>query len=141
MSTPLNGSRRPHAASVPLVGARTGLPLPRGIESAPLMKYGFGIADRQGNSYSTEENDDCWTSCPVPQDLDYTRREPEYLALMQNMKMDGLRSSTAWARLLPNGKGRPDQKVLTELERSVDRQLEAGIEPMLTLNHWDMPRV
>jgi beta-glucosidase len=61
-----------------------------------------------------------------------------------HMKWLGLRAyrfSLAWPRILPDGKGRANERGLAFYERLVDGLLEAGIEPYVTLQHWDMPQV
>jgi beta-glucosidase len=61
-----------------------------------------------------------------------------------HMKWLGLRAyrfSLAWPRILPEGKGRANERGLAFYERLVDALLEAGIQPYVTLNHWDMPQV
>src|SRR5262249_37791471 len=45
----------------------------------------------------------------------------------------------AWGRVLPDGVGRVNARGLDFYSRLVDRLLAAGITPMLTLYHWDLP--
>ena len=49
------------------------------------------------------------------------------------------RFSTAWGRILPEGTGAVNMPGLDFYERLVDTLLQHGIEPLLTLYHWDMP--
>src|SRR5690606_37061393 len=49
------------------------------------------------------------------------------------------RFSIAWARVLPEGKGRVNQKGLDFYRRLVEALQENGIEPFATLYHWDLP--
>jgi len=61
-----------------------------------------------------------------------------------HMKWLGLRAyrfSLAWPRILPGGKGLVNERGLAFYERLVDALLEAGIEPYVTLYHWDLPQV
>ena len=53
--------------------------------------------------------------------------------------MQAYRFSVAWARIFPDGKGSLNEKGLDFYEQLVDGLLEAGIEPLLTLYHWDLP--
>ncbi len=70
---------------------------------------------------------------------DHYRRSGEDVALMASLGLDAYRFSVAWARILPDGIGRINQRGLDFYRGLVDRLLEQGIEPMLTLYHWDLP--
>jgi beta-glucosidase len=59
---------------------------------------------------------------------------------MNNLGIKSYRFSIAWSRVLPEGTGRPNPKGLDFYNRLVDRLLEAGIEPVTLLNHWDFPQ-
>ncbi|MDD4849165.1 MAG: GH1 family beta-glucosidase [Gemmiger sp.] len=70
---------------------------------------------------------------------DHYHRAPEDVALMQRCGYKGYRFSTAWPRILPEGFGRVNEKGLDFYDRLVDDLLAHGIEPYLTLYHWDLP--
>jgi len=70
---------------------------------------------------------------------DHYRRFREDIALMRALGLKAYRFSAAWARVLPEGKGRVNPAGLDFYERLVDELLRHGIEPMLTLYHWDLP--
>jgi beta-glucosidase len=60
------------------------------------------------------------------------------------MKWLGLRAyrfSLAWPRIFPDGRGRVNESGMAFYEKLVDALLEAGIEPYVTLYHWDLPQV
>lgn len=61
------------------------------------------------------------------------------IGLMKALGLNAYRFSIAWGRVLPEGKGRVNPKGLDFYSRLVDGLLEAGIEPMATLYHWDLP--
>jgi beta-glucosidase len=71
---------------------------------------------------------------------DHYHRFAEDVALMKSLKLGAYRFSIAWPRIFPDGKGGPNRRGLDFYERLVDELLEAGIEPMATLYHWDLPQ-
>ncbi len=62
------------------------------------------------------------------------------VALMKSIGLRAYRLSIAWPRVLPEGTGAGNAKGLEFYDRLVDALLEAGIEPWVTLFHWDMPQ-
>jgi beta-glucosidase len=62
------------------------------------------------------------------------------LNLMATLEMNAYRFSIAWARVLPAGRGAPNQKGLDYYRRLVDALLEKQITPFVTIFHWDMPQ-
>lgn len=59
--------------------------------------------------------------------------------IMRRLGLDAYRFSIAWPRVMPEGRGRVNEKGLDYYERLVDALLEAGITPFITLFHWDLP--
>jgi len=72
---------------------------------------------------------------------DQYRRYPEDVALMQRLGIRAYRFSIAWGRVLPEGRGRVNDKGLDHYDRLVDALLAHGIAPCVTLFHWDLPAV
>lgn len=70
---------------------------------------------------------------------DHYHRWEEDLDLVTNAGLDMYRFSTSWARILPEGKGTPNQKGLDFYDRLVDGMLARNIEPHATLYHWELP--
>src|ERR1700755_2182658 len=68
----------------------------------------------------------------------YNRMESD-VALMKQLGLQAYRFSISWSRVLPEGKGRVNEKGLDFYSRLVDRVLANGIEPLATLYHWDLP--
>jgi beta-glucosidase len=66
-------------------------------------------------------------------------RWPEDVALMADIGLNAYRFSIAWSRILPGGHGAVEPRGLDFYDRLVDRLLAAGIEPWVTLYHWDLP--
>jgi beta-glucosidase len=71
---------------------------------------------------------------------DHYHRWPEDVALMRELGLGAYRLSTAWPRLLPDGRGRANETGFEFYDRLVDAVLEAGIEPWICLYHWDLPQ-
>jgi beta-glucosidase len=70
---------------------------------------------------------------------DHYRRFRDDVRLMKSLGLQAYRFSVAWGRVLPEGRGSVNQKGLDFYERLVDELLSAGIRPMVTLYHWDLP--
>ncbi|HXI11375.1 MAG TPA: GH1 family beta-glucosidase [Thermoanaerobaculia bacterium] len=70
---------------------------------------------------------------------DHYRRYKTDVGLMKDLGLTSYRFSISWSRILPEGKGRVNQKGLDFYGRLVDALLENGIAPMTTLYHWDLP--
>lgn len=72
---------------------------------------------------------------------DHYHRWAEDVALMRDLGLKAYRFSVSWPRILPEGRGRVNQAGLDFYGRLVDALLEAGILPMLTLYHWELPQI
>lgn len=70
---------------------------------------------------------------------DHYHRVTEDVALMKQIGLQAYRFSTAWTRVLPEGTGKVNEAGLAFYDRLVDEMLAAGVEPYLTLFHWDYP--
>lgn len=70
---------------------------------------------------------------------DHYHRYDEDIALMRRLGIDVYRFSIAWPRVRPAGSGAFNEAGLDFYERLVDGLLAAGIAPMATLYHWDLP--
>jgi len=62
------------------------------------------------------------------------------IALMRAMNLNSYRFSISWPRIQPHGLGKPNSKGLDFYSRLTDALLEAGIRPLVTLYHWDLPQ-
>jgi beta-glucosidase len=70
---------------------------------------------------------------------DHYRRWADDVALMRSLGLQAYRFSVSWSRILPTGTGAVNKAGLDFYDRLVDALLENGIEPLLTLYHWDLP--
>ncbi|MEV6246127.1 GH1 family beta-glucosidase [Streptomyces sp. NPDC051742] len=71
---------------------------------------------------------------------DHYHRVDEDVALMRRLGVTDYRFSIAWPRVQPTGRGPAVRKGLDFYRRLADRLLEAGIRPVATLYHWDLPQ-
>ncbi len=72
---------------------------------------------------------------------DSYHRYPDDVRLMRELGLDAYRFSISWPRVLPDGRGRPNRDGLDFYDRLVDELLGNGIDPFVTLYHWDLPQV
>jgi len=71
---------------------------------------------------------------------DHYHRMPSDVALMRDLGIDAYRFSVAWPRVQPAGRGAANPAGLAFYDRLVDELLDSGIQPWLTLYHWDLPQ-
>ena len=71
---------------------------------------------------------------------DHYHRMQSDVALMRTMGLRAYRFSVAWPRVLPEGTGSVSAAGLGFYDRLVDELLSVGIEPWVTLYHWDLPQ-
>ncbi len=70
---------------------------------------------------------------------DHYHRYGQDIELMKAMNLQAYRLSVAWPRVMPTGVGAVNPEGLAFYDRLIDRLLEAGIDPWVTLFHWDLP--
>jgi beta-glucosidase len=70
---------------------------------------------------------------------DHYHRWEEDVALMATLGLQAYRFSLSWPRILPGGDGAVNARGLDFYDRLVDGLLARGIEPWVTLFHWDYP--
>src|SRR5665647_83885 len=70
---------------------------------------------------------------------DHYFRYPQDARLMRELNLGAYRFSTSWARVRPDG-GTVNRTGLDFYSRLVDELLSNGVQPWLTLYHWDLPQ-
>jgi len=96
---------------------------------------GESIWDRlEATPGSIEDGSDASVAC------DHYHRYEDDVELMKKLGINAYRFSIAWPRVLPKGRGRVNAAGLDFYDNLVDALLEAGIEPFVTLYHWDLPQ-
>jgi beta-glucosidase len=95
---------------------------------------GPSVWDTYGEGGQTSSGDTGQAGC------NHYHRYPEDIALMRRLGIQAYRFSVAWPRVLPQGRGAPNELGLAFYDRLIDAILAAGIEPWLCLYHWDLPQ-
>ena len=67
-------------------------------------------------------------------------RYQDDIALLKQLNLKSYRFSIAWPRIQPLGRGAANPKGLDYYKRLTDAILAAGIRPLPTLYHWDLPQ-
>jgi beta-glucosidase len=70
---------------------------------------------------------------------DSYRRWHEDVDVLASLGVNAYRFSIAWPRIVPAGSGAVEQRGVDHYSRLIDALLERGIEPVVTLYHWDLP--
>ncbi len=71
---------------------------------------------------------------------DFYNLYKEDISLIKDLNIPNHRFSISWSRILPEGTGRVNRKGIDFYNRVIDHSLELGIEPWVTLYHWDLPQ-
>ena len=88
------------------------------INAESYKKYGFATAEIASDQYHHFKED---------------------VALMKEMGFTAYRFSIAWSRVIPDGTGEVNEKGLAYYHNLVDELIAAGIEPIVTIYHYDLP--
>jgi 6-phospho-beta-glucosidase len=71
---------------------------------------------------------------------DHYHRYKEDVQLMKECGLNGYRLSIAWTRIFPEGFGKINQEGIKFYRSLFEELLSNGIEPNVTLYHWDLPQ-
>ncbi len=106
------------------------------IEGAIAEDYrGLSIWDTFTHQPGRIQNDDTGDIA-----CDHYHRYQEDIDLMAAHGIQAYRFSIAWSRIYPFGGNAVNEKGLEFYDRLIDALLEKGIEPAVTLYHWDLPQ-
>lgn len=72
--------------------------------------------------------------------VDHYHRTDVDLDLMSTLNLDAYRFSISWPRVMPTGENVVNEEGLAFYSRLIDGLLARGIDPIVTLNHWDLPQ-
>ena len=80
------------------------------------------------------------TFYPSREAIDHYHRFKEDIALFAEMGFKCYRFSIAWTRIFPNGdEAEPNEAGLKHYEEVIDECLKYGIEPLITISHYEVP--
>lgn len=72
--------------------------------------------------------------------VDHYHRYREDVQLMAEMGLKAYRFSIAWSRIYPQGRGEVNEQGLQFYDNLINELLRHGIEPIVTIYHWDVPQ-
>jgi beta-glucosidase len=118
----------------------------------PDFKWGVSTSSYQieGGANAEGRGPSVWdTFCKLPGRVakdasgdiacDHYHRWREDIDLIKDLNANNYRFSLSWSRLFPSGEGAPNPAGFAFYDRLIDTLLEQGIEPWITLFHWDLP--
>ena len=107
----------------------------KGVSIADVMTAGAnGVARRITDGVLPGEN------YPNHEAIDFYGHYKEDIALFAKMGFKCFRTSIAWTRIFPNGdENEPNEEGLKFYDALFDECLKYGIEPVVTLSHFEMP--
>lgn len=72
--------------------------------------------------------------------VDQYHRYMEDIELMASLGLDAYRFSISWSRILPEGRGEINMAGIEYYNNLIDALLQNGIQPFVTLFHFDLPK-
>lgn len=114
-----------------------------GVSTAAFQTEGAHDADGKGASIwdvFTMQKRKIYQNHHAKVSCDFYNRYVHDLILMQSLGIPNYRFSLSWSRLIPKGVGKANCKGIEFYNRVIDFCIELGIEPWVTLYHWDLPQ-
>lgn len=113
-----------------------------GVAASAYQTEGAGTEDRGEtvwDVFAHEKNGKIYNSMNADEAVDFYHRYKEDIALMAELGVKAYRFSINWARILPDGTGRVNEKGIEFYNNIINEMLSHGIEPYITLFHWEYP--
>lgn len=113
-----------------------------GAAAAAYQIEGAWDADGKGPSVwdaFTHKKGKVWEGHTGDQACDHYHRFEEDVELMSQIGIKAYRLSLSWPRIIPNGTGAINWPGMDFYNRLIDKLIDVGIEPWITLFHWDYP--
>ncbi|VYS61229.1 unnamed protein product [Arabidopsis thaliana] len=100
-----------------------------------------GAANEDGRTPSVwDTTSHCYNGSNGDIACDGYHKYKEDVKLMAEMGLESFRFSISWSRLIPNGRGRINPKGLLFYKNLIKELRSHGIEPHVTLYHYDLPQ-
>ena len=111
----------------------------KGVANADLLPYGDDRLEViKGNLKMTEPDEKHFY--PAQAGIDFYHYYKEDIAMFGEMGFKTLRLSISWSRIFPNGDDqKPNEEGLLFYENVFKECKKYGIEPLVTINHYDIP--
>ena len=107
----------------------------KGLSIADVMTSGTRLEPRKITDGVVEGE-----NYPNHEGIDFYHKYPEDIALLAEMGLKCFRTSIAWTRIFPRGDEKePNEAGLAFYDRLFDTCLRYGIEPVITLSHFETP--
>lgn len=104
---------------------------------------GVAITDTTEHGIAKNEHDEKiipGVFYPSHDAVDFYHCYPEDLKLMAELGLKCFRTSISWSRIFPTGEEEePNEKGLAYYDRLFDEMLKYGIEPVVTISHYETP--
>ncbi len=114
-----------------------------GVSSSAAQIEGAHLTDGKGLSiwdvFSTKKKKILNGDTPFTA-TDFYHRYKEDILLIKEMGFKQFRFSISWPRILPDGIGEINQKGILFYHDVINECIKNGIEPWVTLYHWDLPQ-
>lgn len=114
-----------------------------GVSTAALQTEGSCDADGKGlsvwDTFSARKGKILNGDKPTVA-CDYYANYHRDIDLVKQLNIPNYRFSIAWARILPTGEGEVNQAGIDHYNKVIDYCLQIGVEPWLTIYHWDLPQ-
>ncbi|VDG26322.1 glycoside hydrolase family 1 protein [Lactiplantibacillus mudanjiangensis] len=121
----------------------------KGLNSSDVQPYLKGLSNAKIQELETQgmtldqvkaNQHDTTNYYPKRYGIDFYNTYPEDLKLLAKMGFKTLRTSLDWSRIFPNGDDEePNEAALKHYDCMLDTMLDLGIEPIITMNHYETP--
>jgi beta-glucosidase len=113
-----------------------------GVSTAAFQNEGSTRKDGRGESIWDEfckRKNKVFNNQNADHASDFYNRYAEDIYRMHELNIPNFRFSISWPRIFPLGTGNKNQKGIDFYNKIINLCLELGIEPWITLYHWDLP--